>query len=182
MILRSYEPRDRETVMALMEAKDDQLILDPSHPANPVTVVLEDDGRVVAALVGRVKLEAHLALDHTVGHPAERLEWIEKLAEFGMEEMERAGAPSIEFAAMANHRSWVKRIENFPFAVRDDRVHFRLRKEAVNGSEANGRAGDSASAPADGGSAGRPAADPEPPRNRFRRSGSAGHPQQAQHE
>lgn len=144
MILRAYEPRDRETVMALMEAKDDQLILDPSHPANPITVVMEDDGRVVGALVGRIKLEVHLALDHTVGHPAERLDWVRALYEYGVDSLEGIGAPSIEFAAAPKERSWIKRIEKLPFIKRDERVHFRVMKEVYHGGLQHGGSGDGA--------------------------------------
>lgn len=145
MILRAYEPRDREAVMALFYASDERLaVLDPSHPANPVTVVMEDEGRIVAALVGRIKLDVYLALDHKAGKPAERLGWIRALAEYGMEGMEAIGAPDIEFAALPEHRSWIKRIEQLPFAVRDERIHFKLKKEAQHGQLQHGGSGDGA--------------------------------------
>lgn len=137
MILRAYEPRDREAVMALY--RDDQLAVDPAHPANPVAIVAELDGRVVAAIVGRVKFEAHLALDHSVGQPEDRLAWINALAEYGIEEFESIGAPAIEFAVMPHQRSWAKRIEAFPFAVRDERIHFRvIRKGDDDGRQFHG--------------------------------------------
>lgn len=145
MILRAYEPRDREAVMALFYASDERLaVLDPDHPANPVAVVMEDEGRIVAALVGRIKLDVYLALDHKAGKPAERLDWIRALAEYGMEGMEAIGAPDIEFAALPEHRSWIKRIEQLPFAVRDERIHFKLKKEAQHGQLQHGGSGDGA--------------------------------------
>jgi hypothetical protein len=167
VILRAYEPRDREAVMALFYASDERLaVLDPSHPANPVTVVMEDEGRIVAALVGRIKLDVYLALDHKAGSPRERLDWIRALAEYGIEGMEAIGAPDIEFAALPEHRSWIKRIEQLPFAVRDERVHFKLRKEAQHGQLQHGGSGDGAawtgSSAADERAGRRPAADPEP--------------------
>lgn len=162
MILRAYEPSDREAVMALFYASDERLaVLDPSHPANPVTVVMEDEGRIVAALVGRIKLDVYLALDHKAGSPAERLDWIRALAEYGIEGMEAIGAPDIEFAALPEHRSWIKRIEQLPFAVRDERIHFKLRKEAQHGQLQHGGSGDGA-APDARGSRWSSTADPEP--------------------
>lgn len=78
LLLRPYEPRDREDVLRVMGGKPEHLLwTDPESPSCEHPLVVELDGRFMALGTAELRPECQLLLDRSVGTPRQGWEAIE---------------------------------------------------------------------------------------------------------
>ena len=86
MVIRPYVSADRAAILALRAKHGEEFwFADPDDPINPLTVVAEDEGRIVAAVTARLSAEVFLILDPGYGTSLKRWGVLKRLFAFGLQ-------------------------------------------------------------------------------------------------
>ena len=86
MVIRPYVPADRPAILALRSRHGEEFwFADPDDPINPLTVVAEDEGKIVAAVTARLSVETFLMLDPTYKTSLGRWALLKRLFAFGFQ-------------------------------------------------------------------------------------------------
>lgn len=125
--IREYAPEDEPALRELHGRHDEGLwYAHPDDPINFKTWVLEQDGRIVAAMTARMTAEAFLMLDKTTGTPVDRLANAKALIDFTREYARRIGLREVHIGVPQKIRRWAQRLLSMGSFYADDRIHLLM--------------------------------------------------------
>ena len=102
MVIRPYVPADRPAILALRQKHGEEFwFADPDDPLNPLTVVAEDEGKIVAAVTARLSVETFLLLDPGYKTSLGRWAVLKRLFAFGFQLFRRQSKVSECYATVA---------------------------------------------------------------------------------
>ncbi|MBK9968636.1 MAG: hypothetical protein IPP07_28725 [Holophagales bacterium] len=126
-VVREYEPADEPALRALHDNHDKGLwYAHPDDPVNFKTWVVEEDGRIVAAMTARMTAEAFLMLDKTTGTPLSRFENARSLIDFTREYAHSIGLREVHIGVPARIRRWAQRLLKMDSFFLDERIHLLM--------------------------------------------------------
>jgi hypothetical protein len=126
VVIRPYAPEDRGAILALREAhgQDDFFFADPDHALNFATIVVEDDGRLVAAVTGRLVVEGFLMLDPTYSTPLGRWRMLKSLFRAGFKKIRESGLSECLISVPLVLGSYAGLLAKLPYVNKDERYRF----------------------------------------------------------
>ena len=125
--IRPYVPDDRPAVEELRKAAGEEFWFnDPDSPINVTSLVVEDEGRIVAILTGRLVVEGFLTLDKSYGTPMAKWRMLKRLFREGCLELKRRGLMEAFAAIPRQLESYTGLLEKLPFFKRDNRTRFLI--------------------------------------------------------
>lgn len=126
-LIRDYVPADRQALVDLHARHDSALwFADPDDPVNFKTWVVEEDGRVVAAMTARLTAEAFLMLDRETGDPADRLANAKALIEHTRACARDLGFREVHIGVPTKIRRWAQRLLKMDSFFLDERIHLLM--------------------------------------------------------
>lgn len=135
-MIREFEPKDLPKVMDLLKANDlpvecmpDILIEDEPNPLFVVKRVLEHEGQTAMMCFLKIRSELYFFLDHKVGTPEQRWEWLKEFTEDMKHEAWKKGLDQLTaFVPPDIDESFSKRLEELGF-IRSKWVPYSLNLE-----------------------------------------------------
>lgn len=125
--IRKYVPSDRPAVDELHRNHSESLwYADPDDEINFLTWVLEEDGKIVAAITARRTVEIFLMLDKTHGDPAKRWDIAKALFAYASERSDELGVREIHFGVPTTLRGYVRRLLKLGSIYLDNRFHLLM--------------------------------------------------------
>jgi len=126
-IVRRYTPEDRPAIDALRARHGyNYWFADPDDEINPLTLVLEEDGKIVAAITARRTIEAFLVIDKTHGSPADRWDIVKQLVDRGSAEAADLGVKEVHIGIPSWQRGWARRLLSLGSLFYDGRFHLLM--------------------------------------------------------
>ncbi len=126
-LIRDYAPADRPALLELHDRHDKALwFADPDDPVNFKTWVVEDNGRIVAAMTARVTAEGFLMLDRETGTPADRLANAKALIGHCQVYAQGIGLREVHIGVPTKIRRWAQRLLKMDSFFLDERIHLLM--------------------------------------------------------
>lgn len=135
--VRAYRKEDREKVAALWAKHEGLAHADPDYANHILTLVVEEDGEIVAAGTGRLTVELFLVHNPKHGTPAERWDNIQKLLEHARAATRAAGLDEAHIFVPQGLSRYAERLSTIPNVLLDDRFHLILFPKSQEKSEAD---------------------------------------------